>query len=211
MQSSSAEPEILYVIVPVTERLSLRATSCAAPFSNLHIDLTDDAQYRRFRQIEPELVSYADDQRSGAAPRMEYMALSHCQEPAGVLSLVIQKNAMRRQSDNLFARIDIVVVAPRFRGLGFGKLLVLVALVHLLEAYEGRLYSISSLAAHPAIERILEHVGFTGTPRSKRTFVHEELKLEAVDLDVLKGDLIVAASAAAQEASYAARQQLDLA
>lgn len=209
VQWSLAVSENLSVIVPVTERLSRRAASCVAPFSNLHLDLADEALFRRFRRIEPGLVSCADDQRAGATPRLDYPALHHRQEPAGVLSLVIQGNAKRRDPADLFARIDIVVVEPRFRGLGFGKLLVLAALVHVLDAYEGRLYSISSLAAHPAMERILEQVGFTGTPRANRDFVHEELKLETVNHGVVMGDLTAAASAAAHQASFRARQQFN--
>ncbi len=99
-----------------------------------------------------------------------------------------------------------MIVAPVFRGLGLGKVMVLASLVHILEAFGQRLYSISCLAAHPAIEVILSQVDFDRSVRGEKNFVHEELHI-GMDRRKLVNDLVTATAQASQTANFRCRQR----
>ena len=102
----------------------------------------------------------------------------HCGGVAiGAASFALQANPQKRERRHQYARIDLVIVPPGFRGFGVGKLLLLAVVAHLLRAHGPLLYSISCLAAHPAVGDVLEECGFAPTPRDHLHYVHEELKL----------------------------------
>ena len=62
-----------------------------------------------------------------------------------------------------YGRIDAVVVEPACRGHGVGGWLVNINLRYFLAGWPGKLYSISTIAAHKAIAHILGSLGFEVT------------------------------------------------
>lgn len=88
--------------------------------------------------------------------------------------------------------------------------MVLAALVHMLEAFEQRLYSISCLAAHPAIEAILAGVGFEKRDRGDKGFVHTEQRTDETDVRKLVNNLVEATAQTARVAAYRCRSRKDV-
>ena len=196
------------MIAGTKDRLSPRLAAIFRSYPRLKVSLGDEALYRRFRLREPSLVSCLDEQSSRSGAGLHFLVI-HCNaEPAGVVSLVIQTNTQKRTARNAFARVVLVIVSETYRKLGLGRVLVISALIHLLEKFGSRLYSISCLAAHPAIEKILEQVGFQRSDRPNRSFVHEELKLADKDIDEVLETMTTSAAAAAQAANFRVRQDL---
>jgi len=93
-----------------------------------------------------------------------------------------------------------------WRGYGLGSVLVLGGLIHLLDTWGPRLYSISSLAAHEAISCILEKFGFHGALRPGKEFVHEERKLAGDEHRHMLADLTDALATSLQTTNYRIRQ-----
>lgn len=197
------------MITSTTDQLSPRVGALCKPYPRLSLTLGDELAYRRFRTLEPSLISCIDEHAGSEVRQVQYLVVQCESVPAGVLSLVVQANACRRTSACLFARIDLVIVQNCYRGLGLGKLLVLSSIVQAIDAYADRLYSISCLAAHGAMAKILERVGFARTERENRNFIHEELRLDRGNIAELTERFVAEARAAAQAANFRIRQQLD--
>lgn len=164
-----------------------------------------ESQYRQFRALEPGLVSCLDDRTGGHAA---YLLVTVDHEPAGVLSFVQYVNPQKAPPADSFGRIDLVIVAERFRNLGLARLLTLSALVYALEVFGRRLYSISCLAAHPAMETILGDIGFTVRPRDGRNYVHTELPLAPGAWAGLLDDAAAETKSAAQVSNYRIRRRM---
>ncbi|MCH8881680.1 MAG: GNAT family N-acetyltransferase [Planctomycetes bacterium] len=147
----------------------------------LKVRFVDLEVYQRFRSMECGLVSCLDGQTGPDPQRPQVLAIALHDKPVGVVSFLVSTNAYKQSSSNLYGRIDLVIMSSHSRGLGIGRLLVLSAITQLLALYGRRLYSLSSLAAHPAMEVILEGVGFSGEYRQNDNFKHEELQLEDAD------------------------------
>lgn len=162
--------------------------------------------YRRFRSMECGLVSCLDGQTGENRQQPQILAVTLDDEPSGVLSFVVSTNSQKKSSANLYGRIDLVIMSANCRGLGLGRLLVLSALTQLLAVYGRRLYSLSCLAAHPAMEAILEQVGFSGVYRQGHHFKHEELRLEDQDSDQLLEDFIEKTQQALKVSCYKLKQ-----
>ncbi len=191
-----------------TDQLSRRVAALFRPYPKLSLTLGDESSFRRFRSLEPSLISCVDEHTGTEKPQIRYLVVHAENVPAGVLSLVVQANARRPTGACLFARIDLVIVRECYRDLGLGKLLVLSSIVHAVDVYADRLYSISCLAAHGAIAKILERVGFTRTQRVNRNFIHEELRLDPGNIAELTERFVVEARAAAQAANFRVHQRL---
>ena len=114
--------------------------------------------YQELRAREPQLVSLLDGKPDGGG--LETLALWEGSRLQGAVSCVVQVNPLRPTAANRFARIDIVVVPAASRGLGLGRVLLAGATAHLLRSQGELLYSISCLAAHPAVAHTLEAMGF---------------------------------------------------
>ena len=99
----------------------------------------------------------------------------------GSLSFFLEQNEMRKVLQDHFARIDIVIVEKAFRNKAVGNLLVLTVLKYLLDRWGPRIYSISSLAAHEAMVRILEEVGFEGKQGESDLFKREAILFDEAD------------------------------
>jgi len=126
----------------------------------------------RYRAIEPGLVSGANEDTP-----VEVFVLEYDDEQLGVTSFFVQTNHYRKEHANLYARIDLVIVPKRHRGIGVARALMLCALVYLIKVYKNRLYSISCLAAHKAIEKILQDLQFKAKAVEGKNFVQEELEV----------------------------------
>lgn len=124
----------------------------------------------RYRATEPGLVNSAKEDTP-----VEVFVLEYDDEPLGVTSFFIQTNPFRKKHENLYARIDLVIVPKHHRGFGVARALVLCVLVYLIKVYKDRLYSISCLAAHKAIEKILQDLQFNAKAAEEKNFVQEEL------------------------------------
>lgn len=134
--------------------------------------------FERCRAVAPELVSSA-----GTGTTLQVFLLEYDGEPIGGTSYFVQTNANRKHQENLWARIDLVVVFKTYRRLGLARLLVLFVLTQILEFYGDRLYSISCLAAHEAIGKILESIQFVAKPMNDKNFVHAELRVTRSSLE----------------------------
>ncbi len=181
--------------------------SLFAPYPRLSLSLGKEEIYKRFRCIEPSLVSYHDSKLGVEKSGVQVLVAHAADSPAGVASFLVETNGHRSGPTNQFGRIDLVIVSPECRGLGLGRLLVFAVIIQLLEVYGHSLYSMSCLAAHPAVEKCLEEVGFRGERRSKGQFKHEELRLEALDINDLLSTLASRMSSAMQATNFRLRQR----
>lgn len=176
------------------------------PYPRLHLGRADAALFREFRAGEPGLVSLLDE--APETGRFETLVFAHNDHPLGVLSYLIVDNPRRAdRRANRYARIDLVIVKKGVRGLGVSRVLILASLVKLLAESGERLYSISCLAAHPAIAAVLESLGFDPSPREDKGFTHEELRLEAVDRTELASRFTEQLAASLRRAHYRLRQR----
>ncbi len=178
------------------------------PYPRLQLTRGDEAAYQRFRCREPNLVSYLDEHGSGGGQRrLQVLVLRAQGQPVGAVSFIVETNRYRPSQANKFARIDLVMVDPSARGLGFGRLLILCVMTYLLRAHGKSLYSISCLAAHAAVEKSLQELAFAGRPQKDENFQHMELKLEALDLDRLARQLAQKTATRLQAINFRLRQQ----
>ncbi|MFB3127258.1 MAG: GNAT family N-acetyltransferase, partial [Candidatus Acidiferrales bacterium] len=177
-------------------------------YPRLQLTRGDEAAYQRFRCREPNLVSYLDEHGSGGGQRrLQVLVLRAQGQPVGTVSFIVETNRYRPSQANKFARIDLVMVDPSCRGLGFGRLLILCVMTYLLRAHGKSLYSISCLAAHAAVEKSLQELAFAGRPQKDENFQHMELKLEALDLDRLARQLAQKTATRLQAINFRLRQQ----
>lgn len=177
------------------------------PYPGLDLNLGDRTIYKWFRCIEPSLVSYFDSKEGLSQSGVPILVVDAAGSPAGVVSFLVETNNYRSGRANQFARIDLVIVAPACRGLGIGRLLMFTVIIQLLEIYGRSLYSISCLAAHPAVEKCLEEVGFRGERRSKGRFKHEEIRLDLLDGDELLTSLKSRMNGTLQVTNFRLRQR----
>ncbi len=169
------------------------------------ISAGDSKSYRHFRSLEPTLSSCVDDSSLGDNTFHACVVIDIAGEAVGMASFVVSANRQKKGAANRYGRIDLVVTDKNMRGFGVGRLLVLSALVQLLSDYGHCLYSVSCLAAHPAMEQILEEVGFNGSYRQGRNFKHEEIAIRdgaATSLTALTEKL----TSSIQQTNYRLRQ-----
>lgn len=156
---------------------------------------------KRFRAGEPGLVSSAR-----ATTDVKIVLLEYAGTPLGVASFFLEKNTRRATGDNLFARVDLVIVSESQRGRGVARALVLCVLTYLLGVHGDRLYSISCLAAHDAIVKILCDEGFQTRVVSERHFTHAELRVTAQSRTGVHDRYARDAARALQSVNYRLRQ-----
>ena len=132
---------------------------------------------------EPHLgSSYNDDPEKGQGI-FDVLCLYYKGAQVASLSFFVEKNKMKRQEPDHFARIDIVIVENEFRRLGLGKLLVFTAIKYLLDRWSARIYSISCLAAHDAMAKILDGIGFHAEQRPEENFIRATISFDEVNQD----------------------------
>ena len=156
---------------------------------------------RRYRAQEPRLVSSARDGSDVKVVLLEYDGAL-----LGVASFFLETNARRATADNLFARVDLVIVPGSNRRRGVARALVLCVLTYLLGVHGDRLYSISCLAAHDAIVKILRDQGLQTRSVPERHFTHAELPITGQTRAGMRDRIARDAERALQAVNYRLRQ-----
>lgn len=174
----------------------------------INLTTVSEDTYKRFRCLEPSLASCLDELKNKSHARTFFVAVEIDGQPVAVTSLVVQSNPRRSSPLTAYGRIDLVIVDSEFRSLRLGRLVVTAALLELLEKFGTQLYSVSCLAAHPAIERILDSFGFTKTLRGEKNYVHEEIKLQGDDHIQMRSNLTDALTECLQQSRFHIRQVL---
>ena len=129
-------------------------------------------------------------------------------EPLGALSFIITQNPHRSGRRKCYGRVDLVIVDPSARGLGLGRVLILSAVSHMLRENGPELYSISCLAAHRAVAKVLEDVGFEGTQRKERNFVLMQVAVDSEGVNQFDARIAEATGDALRKTAYRIRQQM---
>lgn len=177
------------------------------PYPRLAIAQGDMAAYKVLRHREPALVSITDGDHGLDQNALDALVLQHNDEPVGAVSYLVQTNKIKEPGRNQFARIDLVITDARFRELGVGRALLMCVIYHLLHHWQDKLYSISCLAAHEAIRKTLEGIGFAGQVKEGLNYVHEEMKLDQQLAATLLQEMARRAAAALKIVNYNFRQQ----
>lgn len=189
---------------------------CGAPLS-MRFAGRDLFQSMLLRQGEPEeggsariesayLEKYATDD-----PRYGVMAAFWNEEPIGVSSFAVIDNPNRALQTGdaqrrWYGRIDVMVVPPEYRGLGLARWLMTANLRYMLEAWPGAIYSLSTMAAHPATSRILYSYGFETEQRAGFSEPHAALEVSGESEAPLLATLRKWMVAQGQRAFFKARQ-----
>ena len=158
--------------------------------------------FKRFRVTAPELVSSAS-----SGTNLQVFLLEYDGKPLGGTTFYVQANDKRKHHENLWARIDLVVVLKTYRRMGVARAVVLCVLVYMTKVYGDRLYSISCLAAHKAIERILRDLQFVTKPVGDKEYVHQELRVTKNSCKEILRLLNSEAEKALRVVSYRFRQE----
>lgn len=166
----------------------------------------DLSTYQGFRHQEPNLVSIVDG-KPEMAKNLDALVFRIKGIPVGAVSYLVQRNTNKSPPNDFYGRIDIVIVPGSARGAGLGRLLLLSANLVMLRGHGSSLYSISCLAAHPAVAAVLESMGYTPARRENTSFVHEELRLEGEDWRNLERDFSIRLRQSFQQVRYSLRQQ----
>ncbi len=177
------------------------------PFPGLTLARGDLTTYGRFRSLEPNLVSLLDGKEPGPASIADVLVLRARQHPMGAVSFMVQANEQRRGDRSRYARIDLVIVGNDYRGIGVGRSLLLCVNTYLLGSFGDSLYSISCLAAHPAVKQVLEELSFQGQSRPHLSYTHEELSLEGLELQSLISKFAEKTTSALRVVNYNLRQR----
>lgn len=155
---------------------------------------------------EAHLGSTYHEDMEEAKGTLEVLCLYHKDQLMGSLSFFLKKNDMKKCEADHFARIDIVIVEKEFRNIGIGKLLVFTAIKYLLDRWGRGIYSISCLAAHAAMEKILEQIGFRGEQRANENFKRETISLGEMGPDEFSSLIDERVSGSMQLVRYRLRQ-----
>lgn len=177
-------------------------------FPFIELNLVDESVYRSFRVLEPALVSIYDKTKPGELDKHEVITFSYRDRAIGMVSLITAFNEHRPSSRKFYGRIDLVIVKPDFRKAGIANANVLATLLYLLRSHLNDLYSISCLAAHPAMEAILKKYGFV-EKRKEDLFVLYEKTLDDENVAEFVQALEKLAKEACQLANYRLRQQVN--
>ncbi|OIQ17867.1 MAG: hypothetical protein BM556_10600 [Bacteriovorax sp. MedPE-SWde] len=128
-------------------------------YDQLTIKVNDQDAFNKLARVEGSLVS-SYSKNSKSEQYFQTIVIYYADHLIGAISFFVAKNEMRKVKNNLYERIDIVVVPKRFRGNGISKALVLLAIHYCNISFGNRIYSISCLAAHEAISRVLDGLNF---------------------------------------------------
>ncbi|KMP10607.1 hypothetical protein UR09_05725 [Candidatus Nitromaritima sp. SCGC AAA799-A02] len=173
-------------------------------FPNLELSAGDLSTYKTFRCQETQLVSCLDNREK----EPEVLVLREKGEPIGTVSLAVMENPQKTSPANQYARIDLVIVIKARRKLGVGHLLILCAIIYLLRTRKDRLYSISCLAAHKAVEKVLKELSFQELKgKEKEGFLRCALNLENLDLEDLIARFVKQTSQCIQQTNFRLRQR----
>lgn len=151
--------------------------------------------------------SYKEDTEEGKGT-YDVVCLYYEDQVMGSLSFFLEKNEIRAEKGKAdhFARIDIVIVEKEFRNIGVGKLLVFTTIKYLLDRWGQGIYSISCLAAHAAMAKILEQVGFESEQRASEDFRRETISFGDDGIEAFSAFIDERVSGSMQLTRYRLRQ-----
>lgn len=173
-------------------------------FPNLELTQGNLTAYNKFRCHEPGLVSCLDGSEEKQEP--EVLLIEGNSKPLGVLSLVVKKNKYKAYPANQYARIDLVIVNKSSRSLGIGRLLIFCAITYLLRTRGNRIYSISCLAAHKAVEKVLKDLSFQGPQEQDKNYWQGTFQLEGLDTEELTCRFVEQTSLCLKKTNFRLRQ-----
>lgn len=179
----------------------------AYPHVRIHFGQKDD--FTKFRTYAPQLVSCFDNaQKDLEQPQL--LVFHWKEQPLGVLSFFIEHNQYKTSSLNHYARIDLVIVPQQFEGFGIASVLIYAALVYFLNAHAARLYSISCLAAHPAVAHILEtKCGFQPKKEKVDDYTEYALQIDEGQATTYHAEAYQRAEESVMQCAYRIRQDLE--
>ncbi|CCQ90489.1 hypothetical protein NITGR_290089 [Nitrospina gracilis 3/211] len=151
-----------------------------ATYPQMQVLEGDMTTFKRFRFLEPGLVSLLDSNPTALENHHKVLVLVYKNDPLGCISLVHlpRMDTLNRVFYN--ARLDLVIVANGFRGMGIGRSMMLMGMYYLLETLGDSLKSISAATPHPAADRVLQSLEFTLLP-SQDGSLHRTLDLKGLD------------------------------
>lgn len=176
------------------------------PYPRLELRQEAGGSFTQFRAYAPQLVSCYDEQ-SKKALTPSLLVLYWDKMPIGALSYLIQQNSYRKSPRDHYARIDLVIVPESYEGNGLSFLLVSCAQLFFLESLPHKIYSISCLAAHPAIAHVLKSYGFQPKGQNDKNFVEYEQVVSDENALKIKKSAIESACERAQVVHYRLRQE----
>jgi len=201
MPDSSIAVE-LHTFAPALERALTAVTEPATRMGT-------ESEFRRFRSLESSLVSVLDHESSAPDRATFYVISAVGSEDAALASFVLETNPRRPPESDVYGRVDLVITSDAFRSLGLAKVIVLAGIQQMMLRLGGRLYSISCLAAHVAIEKILLDLGFEGDRREERGFRHLSIRLDDERSQDMPMKIEERLNAALRVAKYRIRQRKD--
>ena len=101
---------------------------------------------------------------------VEAFGLVACGRMVGVVSNSI--SIYKDNSNKVAARLDLVITDPDCRGLGIGALLVSSLFLRLVNKYQERLISLTTIAAHPAVLHCVKKIGFKAAKEMSKVPVY---------------------------------------
>jgi len=149
-------------------------------YDQLNIKLNDEEVFNELSLTEPTLVS-SFSKNSNIEQRYETLIIYYGEHLVGGISFFIAKNNMRKNKSNLYGRIDTVIAPKRFRKNGISRALILFAIHYINLTFGARLYSISCLAAHDAISRVLEGLQFSDIRNEEENFTRQSISFDTID------------------------------
>lgn len=175
-------------------------------YPRLSFEIGDLTTYRSMRHIAPSLVSIVDGKEGEDIGEFNVLVLSAVGKAIGTVSYLAQENPHKSGKRNQYARIDLVITAVRYRTLGTGRAMLLCVILHLLQVWGRRLYSISCLAAHPAVIKTLQSINFEGEAKDNLNYIKMELKLEDRDIEAFTESLAQLADATLKKLNFNLQQ-----
>lgn len=178
-------------------------------FPNFSLTSGAEESYRKFRSRENSLVSCLDDSADTEIfSDVEMLACHYHDTPCGVISLAVGTNSQKTDQRNCYGRVDLVIVDPKYRNSGLGRVLVFAGVLWLLDRFGSSLYSISCLAAHEAIARIFESdLNAARSERDGANYIHESLSVDDESTLLLTESLKTQLTEAVKVSAYRLRQK----
>lgn len=136
--------------------------------------------------VGPVTTQYEDDLKRGSA-KVDVFGFYACDELVGAISYGVEK--VINDEDAVAARLDIVITLKKCRGHGVGALLVTKMFENLINKYGENLKNISTIAAHPAIAKCVNGLGFTSAPDNSSTNRFYISLQEKENFDLLKANV----------------------
>ena len=166
------------------------------PYEDLLLAKAGKSTYQSFRNKEPQLKSCSDGFEGHHEE--EILLLYGQGKPMGVASLAIRKNINKPRYPKIYVRLDLVIVDEKYRNLGVGRLLILCCLLLVLGTKGKYIYSISCIAAHETVEKILKELGFEEKKREGEESWQGFLNLEEKNYESLQKNFVAKAKTSIQ-------------